>query len=255
MLHQFDHSVSKHYHSATYNGDVCGYHFHNSFEVIYAVEGNMNVVVNTVDIELNQGEILLISPAVVHSLDGNKTCKYFISIFTQDFVSEFTSHSMTSSFYHFVPDETIADMIHKYLINSSITDRYMIKSCLYGICSNALNNHIKYDSDETDDTFSFIVNKYISENFQHEIKRKDIADALNYEEHYFSYLFSKHMNTTFKKYLNIYKFAYAQNLLLTTNMPISQIAMDSGFSSIRSFNEVFKSLSGLSPTKFRATSE
>ena len=255
MIHQFGHSVSKHFHSATYNGDVCGYHFHNSFEAIYVVEGNMKVVVNTVNIDLNQGEILLISPAAVHSLDGNKTCKYFISIFTQDFVLEFANHSMTSTFYHFVPDETVANMIHKYMINSSTTDRYMLKSCLYGICSNALNNHIKYNSDETDNAFSFVVNKYISENFQHEIKRKDIADALNYEEHYFSCLFSKHMNTTFKKYLNIYRFAYAQNLLLTTNMPISRVAMESGFSSIRSFNEVFKSLSGLSPAKFRTTSE
>lgn len=255
MLHQINHSVSKHYHRAIYNGDVCEYHFHNSFEAIYAVNGNMTIDVNTVNIELNEGEMLLISPGTVHSLDGCGKCKFFISIFTRDFVSEFANHSMTSSFYHFIPDETVVNMIKNYMIDSSTTERYMLKSCLYGICANALNNHIKYNSDETDNSFSFIVNKYISENFQHEIKRKDIADALNYEEHYFSYLFSKHMNTTFKKYLNIYRFAYAQNLLLTTNMPISQIAMDSGFSSIRSFNEVFKSLSGLSPAKFRATSE
>jgi len=76
---------------------------------------------------------------------------------------------------------------------------------------------------------------------------------LNYEEHYFSYLFKKHFNMNLKKYINILRIYNAQRLLSTTTMNISSIATECGFSSIRNFNIAFKNISGKTPNEYRNT--
>ncbi|MCI6995217.1 MAG: AraC family transcriptional regulator [Eubacterium sp.] len=56
---------------------------------------------------------------------------------------------------------------------------------------------------------------------------------------------------TFYEYLNQKRVAKAEELLITTDQSVTEIAMNSGFSSISSFNRTFKSLKGCSPTVYR----
>ena len=55
----------------------------------------------------------------------------------------------------------------------------------------------------------------------------------------------------FRKYLNLYRTEQACNLLRTTQKDISDIALDCGFQTLRSFNRAFKAATGLTPTQYR----
>jgi AraC-like DNA-binding protein len=93
--------------------------------------------------------------------------------------------------------------------------------------------------------------RFINENYAHDISLEDISDHLNISPFYFSRIFSKSTGLTFKSYVNSYRIEKAQNLIVSTARPIIDIAYDCGFSSIRTFNRVFKSINGKTPSNVR----
>ena len=58
-------------------------------------------------------------------------------------------------------------------------------------------------------------------------------------------------NTNFKGYLNALRMAEVRRLLLKTDLSVSEIAYQCGYSNISHFNRVFKQMNGKSPKQFR----
>ena len=93
--------------------------------------------------------------------------------------------------------------------------------------------------------------KYINDNFNKDLKVENIAGTVNMSESYFSRLFKK--ATTFSPYdylLNV-RLEKAKELLLKTDLPISEIAYKTGFNSDANFIYFFKKETGISTLKFR----
>ncbi|MFR2464209.1 MAG: helix-turn-helix transcriptional regulator [Clostridia bacterium] len=59
------------------------------------------------------------------------------------------------------------------------------------------------------------------------------------------------MQKTFREYLNFVRISEAEKLLLNTDLNITEIAMEVGFSSSSYFIEQFKQLKSISPKRFR----
>ena len=56
---------------------------------------------------------------------------------------------------------------------------------------------------------------------------------------YLSRYFNRQNGQTFYDYVNSYRIQYAENLLKSTNFPLPEIAIKSGFNSISTFRRVF----------------
>lgn len=79
---------------------------------------------------------------------------------------------------------------------------------------------------------------------------EDVAGALNISRTKINKLFSeKHHGV--KEYINNCRVQYAEMLLRNGNMSVAQVAEESGFAEVRTFNRVFKKKNGLSPSLFR----
>lgn len=63
--------------------------------------------------------------------------------------------------------------------------------------------------------------------------------------------FRSKLNSSYKDILLQFRVRYAESLLATTNLPILDIAIESGFGSDRTMTRVFFSINGLSPSEFR----
>lgn len=94
--------------------------------------------------------------------------------------------------------------------------------------------------------------RYISEHFRENITLGEMAETFGYEAHYLSRVFSSSVNINLRKYINQYRVDYAKYLLSETEQSITDVAMNSGFQSIRNFNRVFSEFEGISPQVFRA---
>jgi AraC-like DNA-binding protein len=82
-------------------------------------------------------------------------------------------------------------------------------------------------------------------------KRRKLAEMVGAKEHQLSKAINQKYGKSFSELMNDYRIEEAKMLLVEKKDPVTVISYDTGFSSIASFNRVFKKYTGLSPTAYR----
>ena len=82
-----------------------------------------------------------------------------------------------------------------------------------------------------------------------------LASRLGISERYLRKLFTEHIGISPKAYALYQQCLFAKQLLHQTNLPITQVALTSGFKSIRRFNDSFKSQLSMTPSAVRKSSK
>jgi AraC-like DNA-binding protein len=90
------------------------------------------------------------------------------------------------------------------------------------------------------------------EHLSEELSLGRVAKAVNASSFYFCKLFKKATGVNFIDYISRLRIEKAKNLLLNPSCRVSEIAFEVGFQSLTHFNRVFKKISGLSPSQYRA---
>ena len=104
------------------------------------------------------------------------------------------------------------------------------------------------------DTNKFInqVAAYCSEHCGEPITADDIAASHGYSKDYFGKLFKQHFGITFHEFYSRVKIAYAKELIRTGNYKAYEISDILGYSSVDYFTKVFKEITGMTPSKYKA---
>ncbi len=113
---------------------------------------------------------------------------------------------------------------------------------------NVYHDHIDFDN-ITNKIYS--ITAYIHSNFTEDLTLNSIADKFYVSNYYLSHQFKKVTNFTLTEYIQLTRIRNAQTLLVSTTMPITDIAFASGFSSFSQFNRAFNHFVSTSPSKFR----
>lgn len=79
----------------------------------------------------------------------------------------------------------------------------------------------------------------------------DLARALGTNRTYVSNYINQHLHTTFYEYVNKWRITRAKQLLLSTSLPLEDIAEQSGFNSLSSFRRYFVSSENMTPMAYR----
>ena len=88
--HQINNSNGNyHYNAFVYSDTIYGTHFHASYELIYIIKGNCEISANETFYNLEEGELFLISPYTIHSINIPKNSKTWIGVFSEDFIADF----------------------------------------------------------------------------------------------------------------------------------------------------------------------
>jgi len=93
--------------------------------------------------------------------------------------------------------------------------------------------------------------RYIENNFNTQIKLKDIADSVHLSEIYFHSIFKEAVGKSPHQYLIDCRIENAKKLLWNVNVPISLVAEKSGFGCQQYLNKVFKKETGMTPNEYR----
>lgn len=79
----------------------------------------------------------------------------------------------------------------------------------------------------------------------------DVAKHIYLSHEYFSRLFKEEVGENFSTYLTIYRIKKAKELIKNTDMKISQIASEVGYSNAGYFSKNYKKYTGVSPEEDR----
>lgn len=91
----------------------------------------------------------------------------------------------------------------------------------------------------------------VEEDYREELNLKTIAEQLHLNVVYLGQLFKKETKKSFSQYLNQIRIKKAQQLLLYSPLPISEIAEKIGYNNTNYFSKMFKKLNGITPKEFR----
>jgi AraC-like DNA-binding protein len=110
----------------------------------------------------------------------------------------------------------------------------------------------RVDADRLMSSTINLVLSYIKQNITLDFSEKDVADVAEMNIIKFSRFFRKHTGTSFIHYVNQERIALACELLMNTDLKVTDICYRTGFNNLSNFNRQFLAHKQMAPSKFRA---
>ena len=92
---------------------------------------------------------------------------------------------------------------------------------------------------------------FIEEHYKEPISLQNIADSVNMSPSHFHKIFKISIKKTPREFLQEKRISVAKTLLLTKDIPLDIVAVESGFSSLAYFDYCFKNAVYMTPKQFR----
>ncbi|MAU70792.1 MAG: hypothetical protein CML04_01740 [Pseudozobellia sp.] len=152
----------------------------------------------------------------------------------------------------------ISILISEYS-DERLCDDKNIKSLMVLLLNIVVRNIISNDSikitENNNADIQHILN-YIHINIcsKEKLKIKEMANHFFISENYFGEYFLANTGINLKKYILNYKIQSARNRLVYSELTLSQIAFELGFTDLSHFNKTYKKICGISPSEERKNS-
>lgn len=236
-------------------------HIHHFFEVICVYEGEILVTVNGITETARMGDIAVIPPFQPHSQHTPNSCKIWIGLISPIWVNElfFGETFYKSEKNVFTPSSATFAYImektppQKWISRTSSVSRKLfrnIKALYYALFEEYLIN-VKTSAFNFNTNALSATYAYVYEHYLEDITLKKVAAAIGYTSNYISNCLSAVPNTNFRTILNSARIDHAKRLLISTDMRMVDIALESGFSSENIFYGIFKKHTGVTPRNYR----
>lgn len=252
-------------------GTPSRYHFHDYIELLYAVDAHGYVWCSGKKICFDSGNLIIVNSNTPHTLTFESASTYFCvkfspqilyadetSLFEFKYMLPFLSENSVQ--WTFRRDEIkntdmeaqLLEIMNEWKTQKPAYEliiRANILKLFAGIIrylheNNIISNEIKI----TDTLKKALI--YIEENFD-TVTENDVAEYCHTSYNYFSSVFKKTIGKSFSEYITFLRISKAEKLLLLSDKSITDIAVETGFSTSSYFISKFKAYKGVTPGKFR----
>ena len=235
----------------------CVNHIHPSMEIVIVTEGTLHMTIGGKEYDINAGIGAFIPPFERHLFHSDKKNKCHVLMFSGELVGHFfkftKTHTPINHLFSISPSSmALSDKILPSAHNT--TDFIGAEAILAPLCYDIYHGCCFEERKHRFDDTAYTMLKYIETHFLENITLRDVARAIGVHPVTASKLFNSYSGIGFCYYLQYQRCAYAANMLKTQSLTISQIAYESGFRTIRSFNRSFLNIYGITPTEYRLSS-
>nr|MCR5606196.1 AraC family transcriptional regulator [Treponema sp.] len=252
-------------------------HSHSLFEFIYVIDGKCRQNIKGISFDMKEGDFLLISPEVSHSIavfdestviniiikKSNFDNAFFNFLRNKNIISQFCSRSLYKKYapdyllFHTGKDEELKNLVLEMFMESVNEDDFDLELLDYQVAILFTKILKRYGSScvspansrKTDKVASEIM-EYIQENFA-EISLSDIAQRFHYNKDYTSRLIKKISGMTLQQLLLKMRMSRACCLLIDTDMPVEEISSKVGYFNVENFIRMFHKTFEMSPRQYR----
>ena len=243
-------------------------HHHNEIELLFIRDGRFACTVDGEKLVLGRGEMLFINGRIPHSTRTELSKYDMIQIDATALLFGSTPSAISAllsrggkAYHHFVRSEAaefafLFDGVFAEMKKNNEGKNHFLLGALHMICACLISRGLLTNPDEVMaskklEKLSSALS-HISENFTSQITTPELAAMCNLNTAYFCELFKAATGKTAVEFVNTLRVRRAEELITTTDMNMTEIAMSSGFSSPAYFDRVFRKINGTSPREFRA---
>ncbi|MBE6536782.1 MAG: helix-turn-helix domain-containing protein [Ruminococcaceae bacterium] len=245
-------------------------HIHQFAEIIYVLDGEIEIRQKGKLEIAKAGDIAVIYPYQPHGIytEENKRANIWMLLFSDTLITDIIHSGNAYLGYEntvFTPSEELKTFIESRMIDTGevltdldSTQALNLKALLYPVFSEylakkqtpiQLNEALKNKAIAYDTVIRTII--YLRTNFCRDVLISDCSTAIGYSSSYISHCMSKHLGMTFLEFRDNLRINYAKNLLKNDTMSVFMVGAECGFKCDRSFERVFKKITGLTPKQYR----
>ena len=248
-------------------------HNHDVLELLMVTGGKLQTIINGHSYTLLPGDVAIANPFEIHQGECDCNGTEYLGITTN--LKKILPYSQTSltpaisdllsgksrfdSFLH--RDQESTQQLYRAFVRlqDALQDKSPQGECIsaslvFEVFSILFREHYREENlslrGKQDLTFSRNVSQYLYENYTRDISTRTICDHLYMEMPQFCRKFREHFGSNFSNYLCMYRITNAANLYRGSELPISQIAINVGFSDYCYFSKSFKKYVGQTPAVY-----
>jgi len=253
----------------TDNARIIPKHWHNHMEIIYILDGYLEVDINNSEYLIEKDQLIVISPRDIHStahklsntsillqipyelLEDNIEAVQNIHFECNPYMKDIQYITyqddikiLLKSFAEIYKNKPLG---YKLKINSLIYDLLFILVNKFSTSLPKLNMQktVRY-LDRLE-----LITKYVKKHYTECISLDDISAQAGLNPEYFSRFFKKYMGTTFLKYLNSVRLEHFYTDLINTDYSVTELIEKNGFTNYKMFMKLFKDTYGCTPSEMR----
>lgn len=249
-------------------GSYVAPHWHESFELVYMIEGSMTVTYENGSHVLREGEFIVVNSRVVHSVLSTRNKALVLQIpkevfqkYVPDIESYFFEADMNpESKVEWTKLERVKKIFtDMYVIYDIQPEGYLLKfnSLLYDLLFSLLHSYsTKITQKNIDKNYKYLerlndIMSYLKEHHREKVMLSELADMFGYSEDYLTRFFKKQTGMTVNEYLYAYRITKVYQDLMSTDLSVNDIFEAHGCTNYRVAMRVFKEFYGCTPKQKR----
>lgn len=247
-------------------------HWHDEFEIIYVRSGFLTVSISGENYIGKTGEAFVVSPGNLHLMGSQSgTVDYYTFLFplkyisfrTDDMLDEKLLEPLNSGHLMICPrvkdtaKELCEQLIEIYEAKkdeseSKIATQVRTKIILLQFILEMWKKGFVIENDTSGrNTVEKEMVSYIQQNFTGKISLREFGEQFHLSEKYISRYFKEHFHITLSQYVTYLRLEHAKQLLQDTDIPVTDVAMQSGYQNVSYFIRSFQKAYAVSPLKYR----
>lgn len=262
-------------------------HSHDFIEIAYIISGSGRHIIGNNEYIVKRGDVSVINCGEAHAFfadeDNSEEFLVYDLMFTPDFVDSTLlggddfSHLADSFLFYSVFTEGMPEKERLNLVQDCAIELGGVFESIYHEFSagrsgfvNLIRIYIaeiiiklfrKLESSEQNRLTSEqrkVVSQavdYIRDNYSIRLSTEDIASKMFFNRNYLSKLFKAQTGLSVREFIKKIRLEQAIKLLRETDLTISQISQECGFSDIKNFYNAFESYAGCTPKNYRNSAE
>ena len=247
-------------------------HWHDEFEIIYVRSGFLTVSISGESYIGKTGDAFVVSPGNLHLMGSQSgTVDYYTFLFplkyisfrTDDMLDEKLLEPLNSGHLMICPrvNDTAKELCEQLIeiyeakndeSESKITTQVRTKIILLQFILEMWKKGFVIENDTSGrNTVEKEMVSYIQQNFTGKISLREFGEQFHLSEKYISRYFKEHFHITLSQYVTYLRLEHAKQLLQDTDIPVTDVAMQSGYQNVSYFIRSFQKAYAVSPLKYR----
>ena len=244
-------------------------HFHNAYELLFVKKGAVRIQISSSLYTARAPALVFISNFEEHSIEPVEIpYERYYAIFSSAQADKLVGEAvLTSVFKNRPPGFCHVFDCH---IDQQYTEALFLAICKEyaspdefsdAYCAAALKQFLIRVYRQEPRRFPFLqkaaqtqiyeIQKYIEHHFTENIRIQELAAQYFMSPYHLAHTFREVTGYSPKQYLMLHRISCARSLLISTDIPIGEIAFQSGFGDVNNFIRSFKKETGITPRQYR----